>query len=100
MHKSTSSSSAYLPGLESRAHLSVFLLSSYWVRKFFIDRAPDFLPRFLIKFKEFFYQLNIRFPPQSLTRFRRFFPYKQSRDLKCLHAYRSSYPRKKAIVMS
>ncbi len=36
------SSSAYPSGLGSRAHHSVFLLSSHWVRRFFIDQYLSF----------------------------------------------------------
>ncbi len=42
MQGSLSSFSAYPSGLGSRAHHSVFLFSSQWVRKFFIDRFLSF----------------------------------------------------------
>ncbi len=39
MHGSFSSSSIYPLELKSQAHLLVFLLSSNWVRRFFIHRS-------------------------------------------------------------
>ncbi len=57
-----------------------------------------FPPRFFIKFRRFFHQLNKRFPPQSPTGFRKFSL--SSYDLKRLHTCWSSHLRGKAIVMS
>ncbi len=42
MQGSLSSSSVYFSGLGSRAYHSVFILSSYWVRRFFIDQFLSF----------------------------------------------------------
>ncbi len=69
MHGSLSSSSAFPPGLGSRAHLSVFLLSSHWVRTFFIDRSLSvFLRSFLLRFGGFSSISEVRvfthLPPQ------------------------------------
>ncbi len=101
-----SSSLAYPPGLGSRTHLSVFLLSSHWVRRFFIVRSFEFPPPFLFKVSQAFSQQFWRFGFSSL----RFFQspstttYKlqlcHTRSSFVLHARRSSHPRGEAIVMT
>ncbi len=50
---------------------SLFL---HWVRKFFIDWAPSFPPRFFIKFRRFFNNWYIWFLLQFPTGFKIFFP--------------------------
>ncbi len=96
MYGSFSSPSAYPSGLGSRAYLLVFLLSSHWVRRFFIDRSLlVFLHSFLLRFGGFSsiseFRVFNHLPPQLTSTLTYYL---------LSHACRSSRLRGEAIVMT